>query len=431
MLLVQTNKLTPRISYIFKHICLRILGVDVKFTTVIDEFIAHAGPKISYGKKPLGNELFFQSFGLLEQQGFESIEITVKPWENTVGFFPVANASALPFDIFSSSFYMLSRYEEYLPHVKDELGRFTASESLALKENFLHQPVVDIWAYKFKEMLSESFPDLVFPIKKMTIHPIVEAPHPFAFNQKGFFRSTVGFGRDLFKGNFRRIGQRAQVILGIKRDPFDTFKWMMSTAKRSNFNISIFFLLGETLLFDDSINTHRQKFKLLIKFVSDYKQVGLIFSYASLVDYELLKKEKKRMENITNRTLSSSMNAEHLVNLPDIYRNLVELEIKKDFTMVFRNNVGFRAGTCTPFLYYDLDYEIKTPLVVHPIAMTTHAFQKKYSSDIERTIGNVISAVKEVNGTFTISFTNKDFSQLEHSKIWRKVFSEKLKEYAQ
>src|SRR5690606_15097579 len=128
MLLLYTHKLTPRISYIFKHICIRILGIDVSFTSVIEEFIAHTGPKISYGKKPLGSELFFQSYGLLEQQGLESIDFTVKKWGNTYGFFSVSNSSGLPFDIFSASFYMITRYEEYLPHVIDEVGSFMASD---------------------------------------------------------------------------------------------------------------------------------------------------------------------------------------------------------------------------------------------------------------------------------------------------------------
>jgi hypothetical protein len=159
--------------------------------------------------------------------------------------------------------------------------------------------------------------------------------------------------------------------------------------------------------------------------------VGLIFSFNSLKDYEMLKSEKRRMQEITNRSLASSMNSEFLVNLPDIYRHLVELEVKRDFTMVFRDTVGFRAGTCTPFLFYDLDYEIKTPLIIHPAAMTTLAFQKKYTSDIEKTVNNTIKTVAEVNGTFTMVFSNRDFSSTENNKLWRSIFSEKLQEYAQ
>src|SRR5690606_41196997 len=69
--------------------------------------------------KPLGNELFFQSYGLLEQQGLESIDFSVKKWGDTFGFFSVSNSSGLPFDIFSASFYMITRYEEYLPRSEE------------------------------------------------------------------------------------------------------------------------------------------------------------------------------------------------------------------------------------------------------------------------------------------------------------------------
>ena len=431
MLLIYTQKLTPRISYIFKHICLRILGIEVQFTSVMEAFIAHIGPKISYGKKPLGNELFFQSYGLLEQQGLESIDFTVKKWGSTFGFFSVSNSSGLPFDIFSASFYMLTRYEEYLPHVKDEMGRFMASESLAFKEGFLQQPIVDVWAYIFKGKLEATFPELIFPKKKMVIHPVIEATQPYAYKQKGFFRTMVGFANGLFEGKLRNMIERAQVVLGIKRDPLDTYKWIVNKANRSDFKLTVFFLLGNALSFGESMNTHRQKFKLLIKYVSDYQEVGLVFSFSSLKDYELLKTEKRRMQAITNRALASSMNAEYLVNLPDIYRHLVELEVKRDFTMVFRDTIGWRAGTCTPFLFYDLDYEIKTPLVIHPSAMTTLAFQKKYAADIEKTVSNMLKSVAEVNGHFTIIFSNKDFSAAENNKIWRSIFSEKLQEYAQ
>ncbi|QAA81586.1 hypothetical protein EI546_07540 [Aequorivita sp. H23M31] len=430
MLLIHIDKITPRISYIFKHICLRILGIDISFSTALEPFIAHKGPKMSYGKKAMGNEIFFQSFGLLEQQGFDTLEISVKKWGDTVGFFPVSNTSALPFDIFAASFYMITRYEEYLPHVKDEMGRFMASESLAFKYGFLNQPVVDIWAYKFKDKLKEAFPGLPFPKKKMIIHPVVAATEPFVFKYKGLLRSALGYANDLFRGKFRNVGERSKVILSLKRDPVDNFKWLINNARHSNFKLTVFFLLGNALNFQEGMNTHRKKFKLLLKYVSDYKEVGLIFSYDVLTDYEKLKSEKRRMEHITNRAVLSSMNAEFLVHLPDIYRNLVELQVKRDFTMVFRDTVGFRAGTCTPFLFYDLDYEVKTPLVIQPATMTSQAFNKRYSADIEKTVNGFLAEVEKVNGTFTLIFSNSDFTSNEDNKVWRSIFSERLPNYA-
>ncbi len=426
MLLIHTQKLTPRISYVFKHICTRILGIEIMFTSAIEEFIVHSGPKLSYGKQPMGNELFVQSEGLLTQQGFEAFDISVKEWEETKCFFSVSSKSVLPFDIFSASFYLLTRYEEYLPHVKDAMGRFPALESLAFKENFLREPVIDIWAHKFKRILLTSFPDLLIVKKKMTVHTLIEARQPYAYKQHGFLRSLMGYVLDLWRFKFRRISQRTKVILGFRKDPFNTFNWIINSSRSTSSHLSIFFLLGDGLEFMESLNTQRSKFKMLVKYVSDYLEIGLIFSFAALKDYELLKLEKKRIEEITNRTLLSSMNAQMLVSLPDIYRNLVELEVEKDFTMVYEDEVGFRAGTCTPFLFYDLDSEIKTPLIVFPLSMTTKALENKYDSEINKTFNTIFNSVRSVNGTFSMLFSNTNFAASEKNKIWRTIFLEKL-----
>ena len=124
MLLVYTHKITPRVTYIFKHIFTRILQIPIDFTTKIEEFIAHDGLKISYSKKPLGNELFVRSIDLLFNQGIDYPDINITKWEDTPCFFQVNSSSPIPFDVFAASFFLLSRYEEYLPHVKDEFERW-------------------------------------------------------------------------------------------------------------------------------------------------------------------------------------------------------------------------------------------------------------------------------------------------------------------
>lgn len=428
MILIYVKKQTPRISYTFKHVCMRILGLEIAFTSTLEKFLSHQGPKISYGKKPLGGELFYYSEGLLEQQGIESIEVVVRPWDEIVGIFPAPHGSALPFDVFSASFYLLSRYEEYLPHVKDEKGRFMASESLAYREGFLQQPVIDIWAYRFKDSLLSVFPELILELHKreMTIHTLIEGAQPYAYAQKGFFRTTIGYLSDLIKGNFRSFVERTKVVLGFKRDPLNTFKWIVNTAKHSNFKITVFFMLGDAMTFEESMNYHRKRLKLLIKYVADYKEVGLIFSFKSLSDLGALKKEKNHIEGITHRDLRSSMNAEVLVNLPDIYRQLVELEVQKDFTMGYYDTPGFRAGTCTPFLFYDLDFEIKTPLLIHPVVARTSMFDSKYSNNKERMVDQLLQSVAGVHGYFAMVFSNKDFTGEDQNQVWRAIFSEKL-----
>jgi len=426
MLLIFSQQITPRLDFIFKHVCTRILELEIGFTSVIEEFIAHQGPKLSYAKQPMGNEMFVQSYGLLEQSGVEDLEVLVKPWNETFCFFQVGEKSDLPFDIFSAAFYLLSRYEEYLPHVKDSLGRFPATESLGYREGFLLQPVVDIWAYKFMTILHQKFSDVPFPKKNGKIHSLIKIEQPYAYIQKGFVRSLAGYLKDLAKFKFNSAFKRSRVLLGIGEDPYNVYDWIISVSKQSDNPITAFFLLGDHPSLKDGFNSRRKKFKLLLKYFNDYNEVGLLFSYHALNDTEILKLEKRQLEETTMRTLRSSMNIDYLVVLPELYRMLVEQEIERDFSMVYEDTPGFRAGTCTPFLFYDLDYEIKTPLVIHPVAFATEGFNNKYESDSLQRISAMQQLVLGLNGTFSIFFNVRDFTDEKSNAIWRNLFEQQL-----
>jgi hypothetical protein len=424
MLLVYTHKITPRLRYVFKHICTRILGIQVDFTTNVEEFIAHKSLKMSYTRQPLGNEIFIRAHNLLFEQGLSDVDINVQDWEQTKCFFPTNEKSSLPYDIFAASFYLLCRYEEYLPHVKDEYGRFTATESLALKSGFLKQPVVDIWAYKFKAVLQEQYKDFEFPIKTYTVQPIIDVPMAYYFKQKGLLRSIGGTLNDLIRLKFKRFYHRYLVMAGFKRDPYDTFKWIINKQKTSKYKFIVFFLIGDFSTYDKNINVNRKKFVSLIKSVADYCKVGLKASYFALHDFEILKKEKKKMESIVNYELEASRNSFSKINLPESYRNLIELEIKEDYTMGYLNQVGFRAGTCTPFLFYDLDYEVQTPLLINSFHCIDYALLKINSFlDKKEELQRVIEQVKQVNGTFTPIFHNYSFGDDERWKGFRDLFT--------
>lgn len=424
MLLIYTPKPTQRITYIFNHICKRILGLKIKFTSSIEKFIAYSGPKLSYGKKELGNELFFQSAELLFQEGFDSIDVVVKDWEETKCFFAVGKNSSLPFDIFSASFYLLSRYEEYLPHVKDNKGSFLASESIAFKSGFLESPVVDIWANKFKKLLLKYFPELIFIDKKPKIHTLVNAGFPLLYKSKGVLRTFIAYLDDLIKFNLKNIFNRTSVLLGFRKDPYNTFNWIINTVKKSKNKLTFFFLLGDSKNYQESLNSHKSALKLLIKNIADYQEIGLLFSFDALQSLMVQNEEKEKIEAIINRNLVSSINDQYLVSLPHNYRSLIELEVKNDFTMVYESTIGFRASTCTPFLFYDLDYEIVSPLLIHPIAMTTKAFENFSTSKKRDFVEKIKNSVLDVNGTFSMIFYNYNFINSKRNIVWKKLFSD-------
>jgi hypothetical protein len=422
MLLVYTHKITPRLKYVFKHICIRILGVPVSFTTTIEEFIAHDSLKMSYTRKPLSHEFFIKSNGLLFEQGLTDVDINVSNWEETKCFFYIKDTSSLSFDIFSAAFFLLSRYEEYLPHVKDEYGRFTAKESIAFKYGFLQEPVIDIWAYKFKKALQEAFPDYNFPNQNYSVQTVIDVPMAYYYNNKGLMRTIGGTLKDIIKP--KKLYTRYMVLFGLKRDPYNTFKWIINKQKQAKHKFYVFFLLGDYSTYDKNINANRKPFISLIKSIADYCKVGLKVSYFALDNLVILKKEKLRIESIINTHLDISRNSFSKLNLPNSYRNLLELEVQEDFSMGYINEIGFRAGTCTPFLFYDLDYEVQTPLKVNTFHMMDFAMLKKLSFlDKKEALIKLIKSIQKVNGTFVPIFHNYSFVDEEPWKDFKELFN--------
>lgn len=424
MILVYTHQITPRLKYVFKHICTRILGVEVTFTTKVEDFIAYNSLKLSYTKQPLESEFFIKSHEILFEQGLNDIDINVQKWGETKCFFFNGEKSAIPFDVFAASFYLLSRYEEYLPHVQDNYGRFTAAESIAFKHGFLHQPVVDIWAYKFKEALQIHFPEFVFPQKSYSVKPIIDVPSPYLFKLKGIMRSFGGTVKDLFSFQFKNLYNRFMVVFGLEYDPYDTFEYILNMQKKSKFKFLFFFLIGDYSTYDKGINPNKKKFISLIKHVADYCEVGLKSSFFAIDSFSMLKKEKLKMEDILNTSLKASRQSFSKLNLPESYRNLIALEILEDYTMGYVNQIGFRAGTCTPFFFYDLDYETQTPLKIYSYHVMDYVLLKNQSLlDKQKTLNEIINEVKKVHGLFIPVFHNYTFSNIERWSGFKELFS--------
>ena len=416
MLLVYTQKITPRVTYTFKHLCTRILGIPVGFTSKIEEFVAHEGMKLSYGKQSLANEVFIQNVDLLLEQGLTDLEVKVQEWEDVPCFFSVSEASSIPFDIFAASFYLLSRYEEYLPHVKDQEGRFQASESLAFQENFLEKPVIDIWAFKFRRILQRKFPDYDFPEREYSNQNIVAVTEAFCFKKKGIVRVVLGLLLDLIQIKPKYVMHRFQVMLKFKRDPYDIFRRLIKFLKRYDVSMKFMFQVSDFSTHDRNINHNRLELQSLIKSVADYAEVGLQVGFYANQQFKILKEEKTRLEDILKRPVVSAINKKYNLLLPDTYNHMVELELKNDYSMGYPEALGFRAGTCTPFLFYDINFEITTPLLVHSYALGTEALRNLKETEVEYKVLEIKRQIKLVGGSLTSVFTNIDFSEYSNAK---------------
>lgn len=412
-----------------KQVFTRILGIEITFTTKVEDFIKHSGPKITYTKQPLQNEFFVRSNDLLFEQGINDIQMNVSDWEGLPCFFNSGERSTIPFDIFSASFYLLSRYEEYLPHVKDMHGRFPPKESLAYQNGFLQQPIVDMWAFKLLEKLKERFPDFDYKKRSYTYTSVFDVTTSHGFANRGFVRSLAGFLLDLVSFKLRRVGKRIGVWFNPKKDPFNNYEYLVNLHKKLNVKSMFFFQFASYSTYDKNVSPNNNKFKFLIKSIADYSTVALSASYSSFEDTSLLKKEKKKLSDVINRDVNSSRMRYNRVDIPNTYRNLVDAEFTDDYTMGYTHEIGFRAGTCTPFYFYDINLELQQPIRVHPFSFHDYALMSMASKDeVAEKIGKLYQRVQSVNGSFITIFSIELLGG-NKAKEWKKLYESVLNEY--
>ena len=427
-ILVYSQQLTPRVKYSLNLILRDILKLAVSFTDIESEFEEYNGPKFSYSYRPTGNALNFVPYGLLFERGIEQFEVPVFATDKGIGLFRV-NDSQFPFDLFSATFYLATRYEEYLPHVKDKHGRFSAKHSLAYNADFLGLPVINIWAFELKEILEKKFESLRFKKLNFQIVPTIDVDSAFAYKEKGIVRTVVGISKDIIQTDFVNLKKRLSTLIGNSEDPFEVFDQLIAIQRKFEMKFVYFFLVGDYDKNDKSVSITSRKFQAVIKHVNDYSFVGLHPSFASNDNSEKLAIELTRLSKVLHYPVKYSRQHFLKLHLPDTYRNLMDLEITDDFSMGYPDHSGFRASICTPYYFYDLELEIETNLLLHPFCFMEATYKYYHPAEPESILVEALKLAKEVrkvDGEFCFVWHSDSLSQLDPWQGWQNLLSDLL-----
>ncbi len=428
MIFIYSPQKSARLSFILKFIFTDIQGIDFELTNNKEKFLSYPGAKINYSVENLDQAIQIIPSGLLFELDIIQRKIQVSDWGNLKIFFKTSDNAEIPFDIFSASFYLISRYEEYLPFSADQHGRFEANQSLAFKGGFLYDPVVDLWACKLAKVLKQKFADFKPCERQFKYIPTIDIDNAYAYLYKGTVRTIGAAMRDLFKMDFNENIKRFQAING-EKDPFDTYGYLDSLHKKYEISPFWFFLVGNYNTYDKNLPLDNAAFQDLIKTISEKAEIGIHPSYESNKDYEQLKKEFEYLSGIINKPITKSR--QHYLKLlfTETYQNLLKLGIKEDFTLGYATDVGFRAGTCTPFNFYDLYNEKETELKIYPFQVMDTTLNQYLKLDVDQAVKKImeiIQKVKDVNGTFISLWHNESLSDHGYWKGWEPVYKKML-----
>lgn len=429
MILVYSEEITPRIEYIFKLIFVQILRVEVSFTTNPHEFLYCESPKINYSNKKFGDEIFIKPHGLLSQNMLKKPDIKKVKYKNETLFFESSTDSIFPFDMFAASFYLVSRYEEYFETELDKFGRFPARNSILAELNLIKKPVVDIWAKCLANEIHEKYPQITFVKWRFKYISTIDVDNAWAYLNKGFWRTYGAQAKSLLKGNFAEFKSRIKVLNGKEKDPYHTYEYLDSVFTNNEEKLKFFFLLGDYKKFDKNVSHENRGFQKLIQKISKEYEIGIHPSFAGFVHgcHGKIIREKERLEKIVEKKITKSR--QHYLNLkfPKTYQNLIKAGITEDYTMGYPDQIGFRAGTCTPYYFYDLENETKTDLLIVPFQImdgTLLHYLKLSPDEAFDEIEKIMHEVKEAGGTFVSIWHNETVNDLGEWKGFRKVFEQ-------
>ncbi len=403
------------------------MGINYAITSNIEEFKDCKEPKLNYSSTPIDNSVQIIPHGILFDYGIKDYLIEVHSSDVFVKLFFKNGNSDCSFDLFGATFWLISRYEEYLPFKANKYNVFDYRSSLAWQNNFLDKPLVNIWGEALKKILLKKFPSLIFAPKQFKVTTTIDIDNVFKFKHKGFVRSIAGVVSDLKSGNLTQLKNRLQTLFLNKTDEFDCYEYLIETNKTYGASVIYFFLLGDYGVNDKNHPSSNLQFQKLIKHLADYSISGIHPSFASNYNIQQLKIEIVRLSSITHKDIIYSRQHFGMLQFPVTYSELILAGIKNDYSLGYTTINGYRASICNSYKWYNLSNELETALVLHPFCLTDAALEKETKSNPEAAIEvlkTYINQVKQQNGEFITVFHNDMLSNTPKGMVWRGIYEE-------
>ena len=428
---IYSSEDVPRLRYIAGIILGDILGLPWDIVTDKRKLGKH--PVINYSDENISGSFKISPDTLLFETGIMARQITIGEWKGLPLFFQTDTASDLPFDIFSASFYLISRYEEYLDYDADEYGRFKASSSLAFKSGFLRRPVVDLWARELSKVLLKKFQTLTFRRNEFSALLTIDADQPFAYHGRNLLSSIGGLFHDLTTAN-GHPGDRYRSVVRGEKDPYEVFDYISENIDRFNSDAAFFFPVGDHSKFDKNPSWKNGEYRNLIQKISGKYKTGLHSSYHASLNHQLIDIEMARLNALVKREITLSRFHSIRFLMPQSFLAINNAGILEDYSMGYPEEPGFRAGIARPYYFYNIADDKQTRLKIIPFQIMDTMFYNNSEHDPVKAkdiILDLLNETRRAGGYFVSIWHNTSLLGNSACQGWREAFEFMLKHQAQ
>lgn len=408
MVKVLVPKITPRVQYTMDFV---FKARELSYELVTELSGTEEESILVYGLEKIDGYVHFAACELL--------------FEDTIGSYSlekmeVDHIEMLSFngvtDVFASIFFVLSRYEEYLGHPKDEHGRFRASASLQMQYGWMEKCICDRWAEAVLSKLN------LVPDRSLRMIPSFDIDNTFAYKLKLGKQRFLSSLRDILKRDVQRIQERRRVEQG-GHDPYDTFARIREIVQTYELT-RVFWLIAPTGPKDRNISIKNTEHQELIRKMDDRASVGLHPGYASNGSSQRILSEKQALEKVLGHSVEHSRQHFLRFNLPNTYQALEICGFRHEYSMGYAECLGFRNGTGRPFPWFDLGANRISELIVHPFAYMDGTLNEYMHLSIPESKIRIAALYQEMaafGGDFVFIWHNETVGNYKKWKGWSEV----------
>jgi len=430
-ILVYSTQTSSRLSYVLDWLFNERLGTG--YILITEEAAVKDLPfLISYGDF-FPNALSIPAVNLLWEQDTKPHTIPLGVCGDIPCLYDVSNdAFTLPFDLFASAFFLLTRYEEYSDtYTPDKHGRYPATESLLYKNGWLQRPLLDEWVLYVRILIRDTFKQTI-PEAKFSYQPTYDIDIAYSYRYKGFRRALGGFLKDLSEAKLQRVKERAKVLLSKEQDPYDSYDFLNALHKQYRLS-PLYFILAALHRgpFDKNISPAHPRMGALIKRLAEEGTIGVHPSYNT--DKTGMLYEKEILEQAGGQKIDISRQHYIRFMLPHTYYALMQEGIAADCSMGYGTHLGFRAGTGSPFFWYDLKNEKPTGLRVYPFCFmdtTAHFDEGLNTTEAFDALKRMRDYLQDTGSVLITIFHNFSLGTEEQWKGWAEAYQAFISETA-
>lgn len=323
-------------------------------------------------------------------------------------------------DIFASSFFMLTRWEEYVNRERDSHDRFPSEASLSFKNKFLNRPIVNEYIEMLKKMLISLDSSLDFKTHSYKFILTHDIDHLYAWDS--FMKFILNLARDLIrrtslKNFFNSIAYYAKVKLKIKNDPYDTYGYIMDLSESIGVKSYFFFMAEGLTSYDNHYSSSSDSAKKIISnILSRGHYLGIHPTYNAYNNMDQFRKERDELEK--NFKTKIAFGREHYLRfeLPTTWQIWNDNNILWDSTLNYDVD-GFRCGICYEYNVFNILTQESLQLKEKPlIVMDANNIDKLTPIEMEDHIKELIRKVEKYHGEFVFLWHNSSFNTAKWQK---------------